>query len=379
MCGFYLSSVRSVHHIYIFRTLHSFELLIKAVLYEVCPFSVRSVHQHPVFRTKLCLKYHFFLTLYIINSIIPIYGFALISRYVSFFAICSICIEKGEYNLKSQIIFLYNELSLIEELISYLEFNHSFIDGNLKPEKRGNYTYYYCHIKGEQNRRYLGKPNSAKVKQFAADLIAGQLSTDLSNDRLAIENCLNSLSSCSLDSLKGSLLSKYPDIDVDLFFDDRLRELYDWASDDYEKNKSEFPPGDNITCDGTKVRSKGESLWYNALKKAGIPFRYDSVILLYDKDGKPVYKSPDFLIQCYDGTFIIIEHLGLLLDDRYNESFNNKFQLYLSSKYVLGSNLFLTSDDACNCTDSLAIERILEIVKKRFLDGAPAYVKLLIN
>ncbi len=51
MCGFYVSNVRSVHHIFIFRTLHSFEFLIIVVLCGVCPFSVRSVHQHPVFRT----------------------------------------------------------------------------------------------------------------------------------------------------------------------------------------------------------------------------------------------------------------------------------------------------------------------------------------
>ena len=43
---------------------------------------------------------------------------------------------------------------------------------------------------------------------------------------------------------------------------------------------------------------------------AGIPFRYDSPLTVIDEWGNEKTVYPDFLIQCYNGSFIIIEHFG---------------------------------------------------------------------
>lgn len=123
-------------------------------------------------------------------------------------------------------------------------------------------------------------------------------------------------------------------------------------------------------CDGTRVRSKGEALWYNMLYYAGIPFRYDSPLTVIDEWGNEKTVYPDFLIQCYNGSFIIIEHFGGLLKPSYSSKQITKIRDYLRSGYVLGDNFFVTSDDAEGGINTEMIARTICQIEELFYQSA---------
>lgn len=279
--------------------------------------------------------------------------------------------------MKKQYDFLSDELSTMNELINTLEKLFAPNEGCLIPEQRGNITYYYFRKKGTRKKTYLGNSNSPKVIQFKLNEMVQLLLCTLKRDQISIEKCLSSLSNYSYQSLLNFLLQKYSWTNSDLCFDEKLNELIEWANMNYEKNSKEFPDSINIASDGTRVRSKGEEIWYNQLLSSGIPFRYDCLIDFTDSNGFTVKKAPDFLIQCYDGSFIIIEHLGLLAKDYYYRDFIEKIQIYHTSGFTIGSNFFITSDETNGGTDSQAIERTIELIKLKFLEGAPAEVRAL--
>ena len=279
--------------------------------------------------------------------------------------------------MKSQFDYLTKELASINNTIEMLSTITVPSEGTLFPERRGKLTYYYFRKRGEEKKTYLGTSNSVRVIQCKQDEMQRGLLDALINDRDSISNCLSSLSNCSFENLSHSLSPKYSGIHAEICIDLRLNELVEWANADYEKNAKEYPSSKNVAIDGTWTRSKGETIWYNMLSSSGIPFRFDCILPFTNKMGFSESKAPDFLIQCYDGSFIIIEHLGLLNKDFYSKEFIEKVQLYHTSNFVIGSNFFITCDDFNGGTDSLAIERTLEVVKKRFLDGAPESVKML--
>lgn len=280
--------------------------------------------------------------------------------------------------MKSQVKYLTGELALIDELISKLSNVTTLDKGCFLAERRRKNTYYYFRKHGERSKIYLGTAKSHKVKRHKQNEMANALLDELKKDRNSISNCISAISNRSPKEIMNSIPSKYAEIDAELFLFPRIKELYEWANTDYEKNPATYPDSNNIALDGTRMRSKGESLWYNLLTESNIPFRTDCLLTFTDKNGLKVKRAPDFLIQCYDGTFIIIEHLGMLDNDYYLRGFIEKIQIYQASGYVIGSNFFITSDDINSGTDSQAIERIIGLIKQRFLDGAPAEVKLLL-
>ena len=80
------------------------------------------------------------------------------------------------------------------------------------------------------------------------------------------------------------------------------------------------------------------------------------------------------LIQCYDGSMIIIEHLGMLEDMDYADRFRNKLRYYLREDYVAGDNFFITSDDIDHKTNSAMILRTLSLVEAQFFRGSENFI-----
>ena len=149
-------------------------------------------------------------------------------------------------------------------------------------------------------------------------------------------------------------------------FNKRYEELKAWANAPYEKNPFPFPEAENYAKDGTRLRSKGECIWYNLLQERGIVFRNECKMVFWDKEGNEKVFYPDFLIQCFDGTLIIIEHLGKLGDLGYAIKFGEKCHYYLLDGYVLGRNFFVTSDDKHYGTDSAIIAQTVAHIERLF-------------
>ena len=76
--------------------------------------------------------------------------------------------------------------------------------------------------------------------------------------------------------------------------------------------------------------------------------------------------SPDFQIKCPDGSYILIEHAGMLNKYQYALDLAGKLQTYGLNGYILGYTLFVTSDTVDGGIDSHEIERLITLIRARF-------------
>ena len=151
-----------------------------------------------------------------------------------------------------------------------------------------------------------------------------------------------------------------------MLFEERFEEVKRWAAGPHERNAAPFSEASTYAKDGTHVRSKGECICHNLLQEHGLPFVYDCYMTFTNQNGETKRFCPDFVIRCLDSRLAIIEHLGKLYDLGYCMDVGRKLNWYLQSGFVLGQNLFLTSDDLHGGTDSQAILRVVQQIERLF-------------
>jgi hypothetical protein len=185
-------------------------------------------------------------------------------------------------------------------------------------------------------------------------------------DKSLLEKLTQDYKEYNHEAIITALPSSYRTILNEDFNNERYEELKRWANEDYTKNDAPFPDSEIYLKDGRRVRSKGECIHGNILIDMGIPFRYDSIITITDRNGNTKRLSPDFLIQCFDRLLVIIEHLGRLFDKRYALDFGEKCYWYLQAGFIPGKNFFVTSDDIHGGTDSQAIWEVAKAIERLF-------------
>ena len=241
--------------------------------------------------------------------------------------------------------------------------------GHLHLQRRGSRTYAYerWQQKGKRERNvYLGLPDSAPVQALFGARFRAQRLERLRHDQKLPARLQDQYLPYDFDSVVSSMSRDYRQVARNNNFDRRYAELLAWTQAPYERNTYPFPASENYAKDGTRLRSKGECIWYNLLQERGILFRCDCKMVFRNKDGNEKILCPDFLIQCFDGTFIIIEHLGRLGDLAYAIDFGERCHWYLQGDFVLGRNFFATSDDQNFGTDSRMIRRLVDRIEGMF-------------
>lgn len=241
--------------------------------------------------------------------------------------------------------------------------------GSMRLQKQGHRVYAYerWQEKGKRERKiYLGTLDSDAVQNhFAIRFQKQRLDRLLFNQNL-LQDVASKYRPYDFDSIVFDMPQAYRTAARNNSFDKRYAELQAWANADYPKNTFPFTDAENIAADGTRLRSKGECLFYNLLQQRGILFRNDCRISITDSDGRTKVFCPDFLIQCFDGTFIVIEHLGGMGEYGYAVDFGERSHWFFKEGFVLGRNYFVTSDDPYHGTDSQIIARVVDRVEEMF-------------
>lgn len=106
---------------------------------------------------------------------------------------------------------------------------------------------------------------------------------------------------------------------------------------------------------GLIVRSKSEVIIANMLYERGIDFEYERMI---EDNGRRCI--PDFTFEDASGDTILWEHLGMLDNPAYRESWEKKRDFYKSIGYIEGVNLFTTVDHENGSIDSTEIAAIVD-------------------
>lgn len=110
--------------------------------------------------------------------------------------------------------------------------------------------------------------------------------------------------------------------------------------------------------DGLLVRSKSEVIIANMLYEANIDFEYEKFL---EEKGKRFL--PDFTFEDAAGDPIIWEHLGMLSNPAYKESWDKKLAFYKSIGFEEGTNLFTTKDHENGSINSDEIKEVLQTIE----------------
>lgn len=266
--------------------------------------------------------------------------------------------------VKRELLHHYKLISLLEKQ------DYSFANGTLCKERKKGCIYYTkkYYINKVAHHEYLGTADSPKTRGYVKSRFCQKLLGILKNNVKAIERFLQNYTIVTSEAVYKLLPPLYTELGYEFYVDTRLEEIKEWARN-YDRNPRPINKP-SIACDGTIVRSKGECIWYNLLFAAGLPFRSDAALIVTDDYGNEITLYPDFMIQCYDGTIIIIEHLGMLTTPEYALAFANKLRYLLRAGFVLGSTLFITSDTCEGTQDSQAIQELIGFLQERFYRAA---------
>lgn len=109
------------------------------------------------------------------------------------------------------------------------------------------------------------------------------------------------------------------------------------------------------------VRSKSEQIIYDALIRAGIPFRYEAKLYINGK-----YFVPDFTILLPDGTPIYWEHFGMTIDADYMLANKRKLEIYEEYGITQWNNLIVTFDNIRYGLSSAIVDGYINDILSRF-------------
>lgn len=269
--------------------------------------------------------------------------------------------------------------SINTELNNLVRLDNELIDDPVVPEKHTfaisnphnrEYFYHITSVDGKIKRIYLGNANSPKLHQLARSSYKKELMKIVRHNIKILKKLLNDYKSYSKSDVLAKLSPCLHSVQFETNFDSVMLDLQKWAKAEYKKNSLPFKDQVILAKDGTRVRSKSECIIYNELLDAGIPFRYDPVLIFRKKNQygeyEEVQESPDFQIKLPDGSYILIEHGGFLESIQYATTLANKIQLYQLNGYILGYSLFVTSDTINGGINSAQIEQLIQFVCSRF-------------
>ncbi|MBR3147116.1 MAG: hypothetical protein IKF54_03120 [Eubacterium sp.] len=233
--------------------------------------------------------------------------------------------------------------------------------------------YYYKVTKGKgskSKRTYIGKLDSDALRKTVLSTYKQAMLDAVHHNLDVLKRTQDEYIQISEQRIRSLLSPCVRNVPVENNFIPDMEDLYRWAKGPYEKNPREYPEQVIIAKDGTRVRSRGECIIYNALLDAGVPFRYDPLLKFMRKNKygeyEDYYESPDFQILLPDGSYVLLEHAGLLSSLQYAETLASKIQIYLQNGYMLGYTLFVTSDTYDGGIDSAELEKLIQFIKTKF-------------
>ncbi len=107
---------------------------------------------------------------------------------------------------------------------------------------------------------------------------------------------------------------------------------------------------------GERVRSKSEKMIADKLYMLGIPYRYESSLIL--QSGEIVH--PDFtILDIAERKDIIFEHFGLMGDEDYQNRAAWKLETYIRNGYMPGETFLFTMETADRPLDLRSFEKMI--------------------
>ncbi len=243
--------------------------------------------------------------------------------------------------------------SRLEESISNKPQGHLIV-----ANERGNIRYYQS-IKA-RHRIYLNRSQRELIRNLAQKEYEKRLLKAAKMEKDALLELKEKLQAIDvfLESTDNSIRSlANPDVSTD----DGQARL--WASESYYRAKR---TDSHIfeTIDKNIVRSKSEVLIADRLHIAGIPYRYEQLLVL-DDGFEPHRYYPDFTILNKRTRQVFYwEHFGRLGDEEYCSQNLDKLDVYARNGIIQGKNLILTYECSGKPISTSLVDQLIEAFLK---------------
>jgi len=225
-------------------------------------------------------------------------------------------------NLIKQVKFYQNEITKISAELE------KSIAGHLT--KKGK-TYY--QTVGRKEKGITRSPEI--IKQLCRKRYLLGRKKQLVENLALLPDGIDNFDNRTAKELIASLPNAYQGLPISHFYHPAIDK---WVKTNYPKHP--YPPSDDkpITKNGVRVRSKSELLIAIQLEAYGIPYLYETKIILMNK-----VEYPDFIVKNpFTNKTIIWEHFGATYLDGYESKMNDKMNLYLSNGYTANDTFIYT-------------------------------------
>ncbi len=143
-----------------------------------------------------------------------------------------------------------------------------------------------------------------------------------------------------------------------------------WLKVEYRHKKIPEEAPQLFTDNNEQVRSKSEVIIANALKAAGVPYRYEFPLLVdrkavdfYDKDICQLH--PDFYcLNLRTRQEFAWEHFGMMDDPEYAARATEKLELYAENGFFPGKNLIITMETSAKPLSSKLLKSVIKTYLK---------------
>ncbi len=235
-------------------------------------------------------------------------------------------------------------------------------EGKIHVVKSGKRTQFYLRTEAnEKGGTYIHKSEWAFIRKLLQKTYDVKVQKLVKEEIKSIETFLKHSENYNLkiqqvysdnpDEIKSALKT------IDCSDEDYVKY---WESIPYEGNPMPVPTTEYKTDNGEIVRSKSEINIANALKKAGIPYKYEKPVFL--KTGMVVY--PDFtVLEVKKRRQIYWEHRGMMDDREYVRNAVKKTKEYTKNGIIAGKNLIITEETTLNPLGTDEINAVIKMLK----------------
>ena len=227
----------------------------------------------------------------------------------------------------------------------------------LRCAKKGNYYRYYL------GNRYLNKSQMNLVREEANREYREKLIRPIRTKIVKLEHLLKDLSGewYEPENVYDKLHPARKQL-VDPIVPPAEEYIKRWLNEPYEiwEIRDEEVSGALYSQNGERVRSKSELIIADTLARYGVPYKYEYPLKLKNGSGV-VTKRPDFVaLNKTTLEMVIIEHLGMLDQERYYRNNIEKIDIYEKNGYLIGKNLLLLHETSYNALDTGLVARYIE-------------------
>lgn len=228
-------------------------------------------------------------------------------------------------------------------------------EGSVRVIRHGNGVQFYLRKGSDTSGVYMPAADREKaisLLQKRYDYLIAKAAKEQLN---VIERFLNKYDPDKLKEIYESL----PEFRRSLITPEELSDqafLKQWSAYDYEPKAFQEGSPEHYTSSGERVRSKSEVMIADALKQAGIPYRYECPLQLGN-----MTIHPDFcILRVRDRETLYWEHLGMMDDPEYCNNAIHRIRCYEYYGIYPGINLILSMETSQIPINTAVIRKLID-------------------